>query len=176
MRNGFEMDFYSYRFLKQGLFTPELPLFEGQYAKRIFVVRGNVSSRRELNLAAIKKALSPLGFSFISMDGKSMQQEANIFGNADVIISVHGSALHNTLFSRPGTKVIEIFAYDYFESSNYVIANQSACDYYYLIGEPISDTTENITFGERNKANVVVDIDKLLKLCSLAKVSSVGFL
>ena len=166
VQTGFKMDPYTHKFLKKFLFKPS-NADGGVRSKRIFVTRGNVQVRREHNLSAITDALSPLGFDFLSMDGRSMQEEADIFFNADVIISVHGSALHNTLFSRAGTSVIEIFGNEYFEASNYVISTLSNCNYYYLIGESV----DNPPKGDRRYAHVVVDINKLLALCAMAGIT-----
>lgn len=162
--HGFKMDPYTHAFLQKSLFKPGPP--EGS-PKRIFVLRGNVKIRRELNVDAIRQALTPLGFTFLSMDGKSMQDEATLFGNAEVIFSVHGSALHNVLFCKPGTKVVEIFSHDYFEASNFYISNYSQCEYYYLIGEKVHDIPESATMSERNDLDVKVNIKKLSALCEL---------
>ncbi len=168
MRTGFEMDIHSHRFLQQNLFQVN-PSKTKQYARKLFITRGNVKIRRELNLMDVKKALEPHGFLFVSMDGKTMQEEANIFGHADVIIAVHGAALHNTIFAKPGTKVIEIFPYDYFDNSNYMIVNYSQCNYHYMLGEPISDTQrkaqKKLSYIERNKADIWIDPEKLIRLC-----------
>jgi len=168
--HGFKMDGHTHSFLKRVLFKPNSYQQNGSALKKIFVTRGNVKIRRELNLADIKQVLAPLGFHFLSMDGKTMQQEADIFGSADVIFAVHGSALHNVIFSRPGTKVVEIFAPDYLEASNFFIANHSRCEYYYLLGEKTRDVKEDISISERNDLDVIVNVEKLLKLCALARV------
>ncbi|MDJ1493378.1 glycosyltransferase family 61 protein [Cytophagaceae bacterium DM2B3-1] len=170
MRTGFELDSHSVQFLQKNLFKPATPAYEGQFAKKIFVMRGNVKFRKELNLPEVKAALEPHGFTFVSMEGKTMQQEADIFGNADVIIAVHGSALHNTIFSRPGTKVVEIFPYDYFEASNFVISNYGGFDYYYMIGEPLGSDTNPNTYEDRNITDIRVDAKKLLRLCEEADI------
>lgn len=170
LQSGFEMNRYTYRFLKENLFEARPPAPGVSCDKKLFVMRGNVGARRERNLPEIRAALEPLGFRFLTTDGLTMQQEADLFGTADVIIAVHGAALHNLLFARPGTKVIELFPYTYFESSNYVIANHSGCDYYYLIGEPLPEEPNELSFVTRNRADIIVDPDKLLRLCKLAKI------
>jgi capsular polysaccharide biosynthesis protein len=166
--HGFKMDPFSHDFLKRSLFKPGPSSSNGSTPKRLFVLRGNVKVRKELNLPAIKEALTPMGFTFVSMDGKSMQDEATLFGNADVIIAVHGSALHNVVFARPETKVVEIFPYEYFEASNFFISNYGGCDYYYLIGEKTKELPEDISFSIRNDVDVLVDTKKLIALCEMA--------
>lgn len=166
--HGFKMDPFSFAFLKKSLFKPGPMASDGSTPRRLFVLRGNVKVRKELNLPAIKEALSPWGFTFLSMDGKSMQDEATLFGNADVIFAVHGSALHNVIFSRPGTKVVEIFPYEYFEASNFFIANYGQCDYYYLIGDKTTDLSKDVAIAVRNDVDVLLDAKKLIALCEMA--------
>jgi hypothetical protein len=161
LRTGFELDFHSHQFMQKHLFQPK----SSNYGRKLFVMRGNVRFRRELNMPAIKAALEPYGFEFITMERKTMQQEADIFGNADVIVSVHGSALHNTLFSRPGTKVVEIFPYDYFEASNYIITNYSGCEYHYMIGDPLPQRPILTDYQSRNEVDILVNPEKLIRLC-----------
>lgn len=169
MQSGFEMNRFTYNFLKEMLFKPSPKPADHPAGKKIFVLRGNIQARRELNLPEIKKALSPFGFIFLSTEGLTMQQEADLFGNADVIVAVHGAALHNLLFARPGTRVIELFPYDYFEPSNYIIASHAECDYHYMIGEPLPGSHDNLSFLERNGADIMVDSGKLLRLCRQAQ-------
>jgi len=160
------MDEPSHRFLQENLFQPGEPVA----GKRLFVMRGEVSGRRELNLPEVKEALEPLGFEFVTTQGMTMQQEADLFGNADMIVAVHGAALHNLLFARPGTTVIEIFPYDYFEESNYVIANHGGCNYFYLIGDRLAGSPCGDSLMERNRADVVIGVEKLMRLCTEAGV------
>ncbi len=162
------MNFHTYQFLKNSLFQPQLP--QPGDAKKLFIMRGKVNGRIERNLPEIRVALEPFGFHFLTTDGLTVQQEADLFGNAEVVIAVHGAALHNLLFSRPGTKVVEIFPYDYFESSNYVIANHSTCEYFYLIGEPLPQGPVGTSFVDRNRTDVIVNLEKLLRLCRQAGI------
>jgi len=170
-RTGMRMDEASYRFLKENLFQPGEPVS----GKRLFIQRGAVSGRKERNLSEVQDALKNNGFDFVEMQGRTMQNEADLFGNAEVIVAVHGAALHNLLFARPGTTVIEIFPYDYFEESNYVIASLGGCDYHYLIGEPIGNSFEGMDLLKRNRADVRVDPEKLLRLLEMAGVGSPVF-
>ncbi len=174
LQSGFEMSLFSYDFIKTTLFKPRPPKPGQSCPKKIYVMRGKVGGRRERNQAEVRAALEPHGFTSMSMEGKTMQEEADLFGNADVIVAVHGAALHNQLFARPGTQVIELFPYDYFEPSNYVIASHSGCEYYYLIGEPLGDTDPDRSFIGLNRADIVVDPSKLLRLLEMAGLTQ-GF-
>ncbi len=166
IRNGIDMDEHCYQFLKQTLAAAVQQPSDGSavFADKIFVMRGNVTARRELNLPEIKAVLEPQGFVFVTMEGRSIREQARIFSQARVIAGVHGSALHNILFAKPGTQVLEIFPYDYPEVSNYSLAAHGHCNYYYMVGEPLGEDTSNLSFTERNQAHIRVNPEKLLRL------------
>jgi capsular polysaccharide biosynthesis protein len=39
----------------------------------------------------------------------SFEEQVGLFASASVIVAIHGAGLANLVFSRPGTKVIELF-------------------------------------------------------------------
>ena len=43
----------------------------------------------------------------------SIQEQAEIFGSADVVVGAHGAALTNLAFCQPGTRVVELFSPHY---------------------------------------------------------------
>ena len=61
-----------------------------------------------LNEEEVFALLEPLGFEAITMDGRSIGEQAALFASAAVIVATHGAALANLVFSRPGTTVIEL--------------------------------------------------------------------
>lgn len=170
---GMQLDAFTARFYEENLFRPR-PGSGGPSPRKLFVMRGYVTGRRKRNLEEVRAALEPMGFVFTSTQGKTMQEEADLFGNAEVIVAVHGAALHNLLFARPGTTVVEIAPYDYFEESNYVIANHRGCDYWYLIGEPLPEGSPGDSLLQRNRADVIVGVEKLKRLLEIAGVTAGG--
>jgi hypothetical protein len=86
------------------LFLPDPP---ERTSRRIYVPRGT-SRRAVLNEEEVLAVLEPAGFEVVTMDGRSIGEQAAIFASAAVIVAPHGAALANLVFSRPGTAVIEL--------------------------------------------------------------------
>lgn len=111
------------------------PLPQASSPERIYVQRGNARNRRMTNEAQLLDFLKPFGFVSVTMDGLSVAEQANLFGNARVIIATHGAALTNLIFARVGTKVIELFPPGVDETSFFTAATHSRLEYYYVLGQ-----------------------------------------
>jgi hypothetical protein len=154
-------DIFSFRFAR-GLFTPRRFGPKNKFFKRIYIQRGKVSYREVINEKEILKFLKKLDFIALSMDNRSIQEQADIFANANIIIAPHGTALTNLMFAKEGTKVIEILPYGYPDHSHFVFASYAKCDYYYVIGEEID--------SDPAQPDIKLNIDKLKKICESAHI------
>jgi Glycosyltransferase 61 len=83
--------------------------------RRLLVCRGIRDSRNIRNRKAVIEALAPLGFVAIQPEKLSFDEQAMLFSNAEFIVSEFGSAMVNAIFSRPGTKLVEIIAEGQFD-------------------------------------------------------------
>ncbi|WP_016867985.1 MULTISPECIES: glycosyltransferase family 61 protein [Fischerella] len=151
--------------LARNLFLPKENYSNSKYPKRLYVKRGQVKHRAVINDHEVIEYLENIGFEALSMDGRTIQEEAEIFYNADAIISVCGSALTNLLFIRKGITVIEIFPFGYLDGHFYALANYSKANYFYMIGEKIPNNSTIPHFS-----NVKVNINKLERICKLANL------
>jgi capsular polysaccharide biosynthesis protein len=70
------------------------------------------------------------GFAIIRLENYSIDEQINIFMNAKFIIGVHGAGLTNVVFSKPGTKVIEIIPKSYFIDCFLVAASRQGLNYH----------------------------------------------
>ncbi len=85
-------------------------------ARRIYVRRsdsGNLSTRTIDNEAEVLDAMMSEGFEIIEPATLPLQQQAATFGNADIIVSPHGSTFANLIFCKPGTRVIDLMPDDW---------------------------------------------------------------
>ncbi len=80
------------------------------------------------------------------MDGLSITEQANIFYHADVVVAVHGAALANLAFCRPGTKIFEILSPNWLWFDRFLvatlpsdIARAAALKHVAILGEVQSD-------------------------------------
>jgi len=91
-------------------------------AKHLLVVRGRDDRRQIMNLDAVLEELESRGFVPTEMEGLSPDEQATLFGAAEVIVAEHGAALANVVFARPGTHVIELIGAN---TVNWVFASRS---------------------------------------------------
>ena len=98
------IEWHRNKFLSKNYSTKKLP-------KKIFMDREKDSSlvnRKIINNEEVKVFLEKYGFESLSLSNYSFMDQVKIFNNANFIIGLHGSGFANMLFSKPGTKVIEI--------------------------------------------------------------------
>ncbi|MBF2067354.1 MAG: glycosyltransferase family 61 protein [Calothrix sp. C42_A2020_038] len=133
---------------------------------RFYVQRGNVNRRRVINEDEVIDLLSTYGFKTVQMDNKTVQEQAEIFSQAEAIVAPHGAALTNLLFAQPKTTVIEIFPDGFTNNCFYVLANHGDLNYFYLQSESIAQNKP------AHHRDIYVDIQKLEQICKIALLDS----
>jgi len=78
--------------------------------RKLFIGRGGAKHRALIHEGKIAAMLSERGFESVKCEKLSVQEQANIFGSAEVVVGAHGAALTNLVFCRPGTQVVEMFS------------------------------------------------------------------
>ncbi|RUT05566.1 hypothetical protein DSM106972_035730 [Dulcicalothrix desertica PCC 7102] len=111
---------------------------------RIYVSRGNVSRRKIINEAEVIYLIEKYGFETVTMDNRTVQEQANLFSKAEAIIALHGAALTNLLFVQPGSKVIELLPDNYTNNCFYTLASYAEADYFYLQGESLKQNNQDL--------------------------------
>jgi capsular polysaccharide biosynthesis protein len=153
---------FAYRF-GRNLFLPKDNYANKKYPKRLYVKRGNVDHREVINDNEVIEYLESIGFEALTMDGRTVQEQAEICYNADVIIFACGSALTNLLFIREKITVIEIFPFGFLDGFFYALASYAHANYFYIIADEIPN---NPTVP--HYSNLIVNINKLKQICKLA--------
>ena len=100
------------RALFQGMATAAARDLPGQgrplYVSRLGQARRGASTRRMVNEAELAAALSHLGFTVIEPETLAPAAQVAAFAFADIVVGPSGSGMFNTVFCRPGTKVVDI--------------------------------------------------------------------
>jgi capsular polysaccharide biosynthesis protein len=117
------------RFLNE-LFLPEPP---ENNSRRIYVRRG-VSKRAVLNEEEVLALLEPAGFEAVTMEGRSIGEQAALFASSAVIVATHGAALSNLVFARPGSAVIELMGTNTFSTAYAFLAWRRGLNYQMIMG------------------------------------------
>jgi len=78
------------------------------FPDKFYISRKKANLRRIKNEDELISYLKDKGFQIISLEELSPTTQAMLFNTAKVIIGPHGSGFSNLIFTKPGTKVIEI--------------------------------------------------------------------
>jgi capsular polysaccharide biosynthesis protein len=114
--------------------------------RRIYVSR--IGRRRILNEEALFNMLEAHGFEFVPDAPRSLAQQIELFGSASHIISPHGAALSNILWSRERSKILEL------ASSSYLP------DYFINLASVLGLSLDRVCFGARRShwSNSIEDL------------------
>jgi len=80
----------------------------GMQGRRIYSSRAHAHRRRISNDTAIRDVLARHDFEVVHPESLSFAEQVQLFADAEVVLGVHGSGLTNTIFSPPGSTVIEL--------------------------------------------------------------------
>ena len=84
------------------------PKTKSENSKKIYVTREDSSYRKIINEGDIISLLRENGFRVINPQLYEIEEQIEIFADAEKIISPHGSNLTNIIFCKPGTEIFEI--------------------------------------------------------------------
>jgi capsular polysaccharide biosynthesis protein len=105
-------------------------------SKKIYFTRGENAERNILNETELVTALQGKGFEIIDPGKLSIREQGEMMQQAKIVVSAHGAALCNLLFSRDNTAVIELFSPDYFRTDcYYTLSALRRLNYWYIVGD-----------------------------------------
>ena len=150
------MDFLRHAFLP----NPGHSLEAG--GQRIYISRANAKYRKVLNEDAVIDCLKPLGFRVVELEGLSVAQQAQLFAQAEVILSPHGSSLTNLVFCQPDTTVIELFTPHYIRTDYWMISQHLNLNHYYMICQDFTCyPLRQLMYQTPLTEDIYVEIDQL---------------
>jgi capsular polysaccharide biosynthesis protein len=121
-------------------------------SSRIYVRRGKVPNRNLINSEEIDHLLNTqYGMEPVVMDGLRIEEQAEIFYNADVVVAAHGAALTNLIFSKPGTLVIELCSPAYLQGDIKDMARTTNLRHIAIVGKVEGNLSlrPEMTYDER---------------------------
>ncbi len=75
---------------------------------RLFISRSQARYRRIVEEEKLMRMLGQFGFQLVLLEGLTIAEQAQLFHQAQVVVSAHGAALANLVFCQPHTKVLEL--------------------------------------------------------------------
>ena len=79
-----------------------------EISKKIYVTREDSNYRKVINEGDVVTILREKGYRVINPQLYEIEEQIEIFSNAEKIIAPHGSNLANIIFCKPGTEIFEI--------------------------------------------------------------------
>jgi len=137
------------------------------YPKRIYTNRKNAFSRRFVNEKEVKEILNKYDFVEVFLDELSIEEQASLFYNSEILFSPHGGALTNLIFSKAGTKLVEIFSPSMPIPCYWTLANMMKLDYFHIMADCPQKTIKTPT-GKYTNQDIIVDLEILENTILLA--------
>lgn len=81
------------------------------------------------------------------------QNQIDLFYQAEVIISVHGSHLESQLFMQPGSQIIEIYPYQYYHNEQKKLGGYTGVEIHQLVNNTIPSRQEMKEYGDSKLLN-----------------------
>lgn len=135
--------------------------------RRYFISRSKAARRRILNEDEVMRQLSPLGYEALCLEDYSIRETAELLAQASHVIAPHGAGMANLVFSRSGTKVIELFN-AHLSREYWIICGQKGHEYHaFECLAPDADYLSSedrlaMTFVERNGCDLIVPVKQLM--------------
>lgn len=123
--------------------------------KRIYISRADAKYRFVTNESEVQNVLSDFGFETVLMTKHSLEEQIQIFQQAEIVVGSHGAAFAHAAFMKPGSVLIEFFQSGHLTDCFFRIANLKQLKYGFLVGQ-----SENLGFS--------VDITQLTSMLEQA--------
>lgn len=82
--------------------------WRGARGRKLLVSRSDAGTRRIDNELELLAALEPLGFELLIPSKSSIEDQAQAFAEADVIVGAHGAGLANIAYCKPNALLVEV--------------------------------------------------------------------
>ena len=132
--------------------------------RKLFVGRGDATTRRLRNEAELFAFLKNHGFTEAKTSGLTLREQAALFSSAEVIVAVHGAALTNLVFCREGTLVCEIQSEASPQEFYARISETCALRYHRIAAQPVRQVAKP---HHANKVDLVLSPEGLKNIAAL---------
>ncbi|MGZ0654000.1 glycosyltransferase family 61 protein [Coraliomargarita sp. W4R53] len=112
-------------------------LTTGDFPKKIYVTRLDTKLRGVKDEERLIEFLKTYGYEPVTLAEHDFDGKVNLFHAAESVISAHGAGLTNLIFSRPGTRLLELFSEGFIDPVFVNLAERRELVYSHLVfGNP----------------------------------------
>jgi capsular polysaccharide biosynthesis protein len=98
---------------------------------RIYISRDK--GRRMLNENELIPGLRDRGFQILRLEDYSVREQIHLFAHAEIVVGPHGAGHANILWSRPGTKLFEVFHPAWKHPCYSILSSLVGIEYHYMM-------------------------------------------
>jgi len=106
--------------------------------RRLFVDRSGAKRRKLLNQNELEMVLSARGFDLIRWEEHSIKDQIRIASETAMMVGPHGTNLLNSIYCRPGAKLMEIINPMWWDAATLRQASLVGHEFWYCFGEDAS--------------------------------------
>jgi capsular polysaccharide biosynthesis protein len=139
------------------------------WPKRIFVSRRSISRQKGgayralLNEDALIDAIRSAGFTVVEPESLSFPEQICMFSEAEIVVGLGGAGMFNTVFCRPGTKVVTIESSVAFVDNHATLFASLGHDYGVILGS--RDVTDDAWPHHRWTVDVAGVVRSIREFC-----------
>jgi capsular polysaccharide biosynthesis protein len=130
----------------------------GRTGRRLYISRSHYG-RSVRNEDDVRRAVTSFGVEVLEDVPSTVSEQIQLFREASLVVSAHGSGLTNLVWCAPGTQVIELLSRSFAQMHIAYLSHVLGLDYRCLI----DDSSRPHHWTNRFDADVSVDIDSLKK-------------
>lgn len=142
--------------------------------RRYFLSRKDAPSRRLQNEEEVFQFLKPLGFEMLSLSGRTVAEQAELFSQAEILIGPSGAAFANLVFAPAGTRVLELASPSWLTVYHWMISARRGLRHAVVLG-PGKSPPKELSIAGRG-GDLVVDVSKLSRGLSTLQWTGMGSL
>ena len=152
-------------FLRKIFLEPDL--IKG--ARKLWIGRKAQLSRSLKGADEIEQCLRERGFENFEPGDWTVKKQAQAFFGADWVVAVHGAALTNLAFCRPGTRVIELFSSEYVNPCYRDLCAAAGLLHYAVLSPKLEtgETPAELHDASKEIKIEVTDLEKVLNTAGL---------
>jgi len=106
--------------------------------RRIFIDRSAAKRRKTANQKDLEPVLAERGFEIIQWEQLSMPEQVRLAAETEIMAGPHGTSLLNSIYSRPGIKLLEIINPHWWDAATLRQCTLMGHEYWYCFGENVS--------------------------------------
>jgi len=123
--------------------------------RRLFTDRSAMKQRRMINQKELEPILKDRGFEMVRWETLTVQEQATLAMETEIMAGPHGSHMINGVICSPGTKVLEIMNPPWWDGSNLRQSTLAGHEFWYTFGENASKDYD--TYMDPRKLERVLD-------------------